>query len=257
MLTGWQDTETPDFELLPAIDLRGGRVVRLAQGDFRRETVYDDDPGNVAGRLRQAGVRCLHVVDLDGARDGARRQVAAMREVVAAAGPRVACEVAGGFRDEESVAAALDVGAARVVLGTAALDDPDLVGRLVARHGPARIAVALDVRDGLAIGRGWVRGASGVPAADALSRLADRGVKTFVVTAIERDGLLAGPDLALLSDIVALGRGRVIASGGISLLEDLASVRRIGCVGAIVGRAIYEGRVDLTAALRLVRGRGE
>ena len=250
MLQRRQATKSAGFQLLPAIDLRDGQVVRLSEGDFSRETVYGSDPAEVARGFAVAGARWIHVVDLDGARDGARRQTGAVERIVAAAGERVACEVAGGLRNEESVAAVLDAGAARAVVGTAALRDPALVARLIERFGAERIAVALDVRNGLAVGQGWVPGASGVPVDAALTTLADRGVGTFIVTAIERDGLLAGPNLELLGRMVALGRGEIIASGGVSSLEDISAVRAIGCAGAIVGRAIYEGRLDLVAALR-------
>jgi phosphoribosylformimino-5-aminoimidazole carboxamide ribotide isomerase len=227
-------------------------VVRLAEGDFARETVYGDDPAEVARTFREAGARWIHVVDLDGAREGRGRQTAVMERIVAAAGPGVACELAGGLRDDASVTAALATGAARAVIGTAALRNPDFVGRLIERHGPDRIAVALDVRDGLAVGHGWVPGATGVPADEALAMLAGRGARTFIVTAIERDGLLAGPNLALLSRMVATRLGRIVASAGVSSLEDLAAVRGIGCAGAVVGRAIYEGRLDLAAAVSLI-----
>lgn len=246
------DNDGPSFELFPAIDLRGGSVVRLAEGDFSRETVYGSDPAAVAEGFAAAGTRWIHIVDLDGARDGEPRQMETIVRIVSAVGEQVSCQVAGGLRDESAVEAALGAGAARVVVGTAALRDPDLVGRLVARFGVARIAIALDVRDGLAVGHGWLPGAAGTPATEALATLADRGARTFVVTAIARDGLLGGPDLRLLSDIAGRGRGDVIASAGIASLDDLDAVRRIGCTGAIVGRAIYEGSLDLTAALRRI-----
>jgi len=243
---------TEGFQVLPAIDLRGGQVVRLVEGDFARETVYGTDPADVARSFVAAGVRWIHVVDLDGARDGAARQTDAVARIVAAVGDRVACEVAGGLRDEAAVEAALGAGAARAVVGTAALSHPDLVERLIGRFGAARIAIALDVRDGMAVGQGWVRGASGVPVEQALAGLSGRGARTFIVTAIERDGLLNGPNLELLGRMVASGRGDIIASGGVSSLADISAVRAIGCVGAIVGRAIYEGRVELSAAVRLM-----
>jgi phosphoribosylformimino-5-aminoimidazole carboxamide ribonucleotide (ProFAR) isomerase len=172
--------------------------------------------------------------------------------VVEAAGESVACEVAGGLRDEAAVAAVLDAGAARAVVGTAALHDPAFVERLVARFGAERVAIALDVRDGIAVGQGWVPGASGVPVEEALTTLADRGACTFIVTAIERDGLLSGPNLGLLGRMVRLGRGAIIASAGVSSLSDIVAVRAIGCAGAIIGRALYEERLDLAEAVRLV-----
>ncbi|MGA3029935.1 MAG: 1-(5-phosphoribosyl)-5-[(5-phosphoribosylamino)methylideneamino] imidazole-4-carboxamide isomerase [Candidatus Limnocylindrales bacterium] len=241
------------FALLPAIDLRGGRVVRLSEGDFARETIYGADPAEVALRFAAAGAEWIHVVDLDGARNGARRQTGAVGRIVAAVGDRVACEVAGGLRDEAAVESVLMAGAARAVLGTAALRDPGLVERLVARFGPDRIAIALDVRDGIAVGQGWVPGASGVAVEDALAELSARGARTFIVTAIERDGLLAGPNLGLLERVVGLGFGEIVASAGIASLEDVSAVRAIGCVGAVLGRAIYEGRLDLASAIRLNR----
>ncbi len=240
---------TSPFEILPAIDLRGGRVVRLEQGDFERATAFSDDPVSVARSFAAGGARWLHVVDLDGARTGEPAHAAVIRDLVDAVGDRAAVEVAGGLRTEASVAAALAAGAARVVVGTAALRDPAFAGRLIAIHGPGRIAVALDVRDGLALGEGWRAGAAGVHAEEALIALADAGVTTFEATAIERDGLLGGPDLALLGRLVALGRGGVIASGGIASLDDIQAVRRVGCAGTIVGRALYEGRIDLASAI--------
>jgi phosphoribosylformimino-5-aminoimidazole carboxamide ribotide isomerase len=242
------------FQLLPAIDLRSGLVVRLSEGDFTRETVYGTDPEEVARGFAAAGARWIHIVDLDGAREGERRQTEVVTRIVAAAGPGVSCEVAGGIRDQAAVDAALSAGAARAVIGTAALRDPGFVERLVTRLGPERIAIALDVRDGMAVGQGWAPGKPGMPAHEALTVLADRGARTFIVTAIERDGLLGGPNLELLGRMVALGRGEVVASAGLASLEDVAAVRALGCAGAIVGRALYEGRVDLAAAVRLVYG---
>lgn len=236
------------FDLLPAIDLRDERVVRLRQGDFARETAYAEDPVAVAESFASAGARWLHVVDLDGAREGRPRQLDAVHSIVAAVGERVRCEVAGGLRSEAAVRAALGVGAARVVVGTAALRDPAFAGRLIERFGCERVVVALDVRDGRAVGEGWRSGAPGVRVDDALAALAAVGVTTFEVTAIERDGLLEGPDTELLGRLVALGRGAIVASGGIGSLDDLRAVRAIGCSGAIVGRALYEGHLDLAAA---------
>jgi phosphoribosylformimino-5-aminoimidazole carboxamide ribotide isomerase len=241
------------FEILPAIDLRGGRVVRLAEGDFERETVYGEDPAGVARDFARAGARWIHVVDLDGAKDGQRRQVEAVRAIVEAAGPEVSCEVAGGLRDEAAVAAVLEMGAARAVVGTAALREPAFVGRLVARFGAERIAVALDVRGGLAVGQGWVPGASGVPVEVALAELAAAGGRTFIVTAIERDGLMTGPDLGLLERMVALGCGEIVASAGVASLDDIRATRAVGCSGAVIGRALYEGRIDLAEAIGLTR----
>jgi phosphoribosylformimino-5-aminoimidazole carboxamide ribotide isomerase len=240
---------TSGFEILPAIDLRGGRVVRLVQGDFERETAFSDDPVAVARSFADLGARWLHVVDLDGARTGEPAHAAVIGRIVDAVGDRAAVEVAGGLRTVGSVATALAAGAARVVVGTAALRDPAIAGRLVATHGSHRIAVALDVRDGLALGDAWRAGAAGVRAEDVLVALAAQGVTIFEATAIERDGLLGGPDLDLLGRLVGLGRGDVIASGGMSSPDDISAVQALGCAGAILGRALYEERIDLASAL--------
>lgn len=240
------------FDLLPAIDLRGGRVVRLRQGDFGRETVYERDPAEVAGEFAAAGARWLHVVDLDGARAGEPVQSDVVARIVGtlqALGGVVRCEVAGGLRSEGSVERALLAGASRVVVGTAALRDPAFVAALVEQHGADRVVVALDVRDGLALGEGWRPGAPGVRAEEAMLGLAAAGARWFAATSIDRDGLLAGPDLELLGRLLRLDAGEVIASGGVTTLDDLRRVRDMGCAGAIVGRALYEGRLDLGDAL--------
>jgi phosphoribosylformimino-5-aminoimidazole carboxamide ribotide isomerase len=247
-------TDQGPFELLPAIDLRGGQVVRLAQGDFARETAYDPDPIAVATRFAAAGVAWLHVVDLDGARAGEPRQLEVVAGIVAETVGRARVEVGGGLRTAEDVAGALGIGAARAAIGTAALRDPAFARDLVDRHGPARIVSSIDVRDGLALGEGWREGAAGVPATDAIGMLAEAGIDTFEVTAIERDGSLEGPDLALLRSLVALERGRIIASGGVASIEDVLAVQAAGCSGAIVGKAIYEGRIDLRALLIALDG---
>jgi phosphoribosylformimino-5-aminoimidazole carboxamide ribotide isomerase len=237
------------FDVLPAIDLRGGRVVRLVQGDFDRETAYSDDPVEVATRFADAGARWLHVVDLDGARTGTPVHGEVIRRIARAVGDRVHVEVAGGLRDEAAVAAVLGFGAARAVVGTAALHDPGFAGRLVAAHGSERVAASIDVRNGSAVGQAWTSDAAGVPAEAAIARLSAVGVATFEVTAIDRDGLLEGPDLELYQRLVALGAGSIIASGGIASAADLRALRNHGCDGAIVGRAIYEGQLDLGEAL--------
>jgi phosphoribosylformimino-5-aminoimidazole carboxamide ribotide isomerase len=241
------------FELLPAIDLRGGRVVRLRQGDFDRETAYGDDPVAVAATFAAAGSEWIHVVDLDGARAGEPRQLERAAAIVAEVQGTARVEIGGGLRSSEAVAGALGTGAARVAIGTAALRDPAFAAELVTRYGGDRIVASIDVRDGLALGEGWRPGAPGVPVTDAVAMLADHGVETFEVTAIERDGLLEGPDIALLRRLVDLERGRIIASGGVASIDDVLAVQAAGCGGAIVGRAIYEGRIDLRSLVDTLR----
>jgi phosphoribosylformimino-5-aminoimidazole carboxamide ribotide isomerase len=195
----------------------------------------------------RSGARTLHVVDLDGAREGRPVQLEAVKAIAAAGVARM--EVAGGLRSAADVAAAFAAGADRVVIGTRAIEDASFARGLVSRHGASRIVVALDIRDGVAVGHGWRDGVSGIPQNDALRTLADAGIATFEVTAVNRDGRLEGPDLELLGRLVNLARGDVIASGGIGSIDDLRAVRDLGCVGAIVGRAIYEGRFDLAEAI--------
>ena len=242
------------FELLPAIDLRGGQVVRLEQGDFERETAYDGDPIAVASRFAAIGVTWMHVVDLDGARAGEPRQLEVAASIVAETHGRSRVEVGGGLRTADDVAGALGIGAARAAVGTAALRDPAFARDLIDRYGPTRIVGSIDIRDGMALGEGWRPGAAGVPAVEAIAMLAGAGIDTFEVTAIERDGSLEGPNLELLRSLVALERGRIIASGGVASIEDVLAVQAAGCAGAIVGKAIYEGRIDLRALLVALDG---
>ncbi len=244
------------FHVLPAIDLSGGRVVRLRQGDFELATTYETEPAVVASEFAAAGAQWIHVVDLDAARTGVPAHAKQIHSIVDAVGSRTRVEVAGGLRDEHAATLALESGAARIIVGTAALRDPAFAGRLVRAHGSDRVVAAIDVRDGLAVGHGWVPQADGSEitasaAGDAISRLADVGITTFEVTAIERDGLLEGPNLDLYERLVAMARGSIIASGGITTLDDIRAARDLGCGGAIIGRALYEGRLDLAAALRV------
>lgn len=233
------------MELLPSIDLRAGRVVRLHQGDFDQETVYGDDPAAVARSYAEAGATTIHVVDLDASRrDGSNRS--AILEVVQAVDVDV--QVGGGVRD----ASLLDAGVARVVLGSAAVDDPGLVARLGASH-PGQVVVGLDHRDGEVRVRGWEE-ASGRLLLDLVDELALPGVAAFVVTDISRDATLAGPDLEGYATLLGATSVPVISSGGVGSLDDLQALadlkvsgRRLA--GAIVGKALYEERFDVAAAI--------
>ena len=228
------------FDLYPAIDLRGGRVVRLHQGDFDQETVYDDDPVAVARSFEAAGAPWIHVVDLDAARrTGSNRDIV----VAVARAVTVPVQTGGGVRD----ASLLDDGVARIVLGSAAIEDPDLVRRLADAY-PQRIAVGLDHWDGEIRVRGWEEG-SGRRVLDVATELAFPGVAAFVVTDISRDATLVGPDVDGLADLHAATSVPVIASGGVGSLDDLAALRALGLAGAIVGKAIYEGRFGVDEAV--------
>lgn len=223
--------------------------MRLEQGDFSRETRFGDDPVSVARGFVAAGATGFHVVDLDGARSGEPRQLATVRAIASAVGDRAYVESGGGLRSPEAIAAAFAAGASRVVLGTAVLQDPSFARQAVETHGAARVAVALDVRDGQAVGEGWRERAPGREVSGAIEILAGMGVKTFEVTAIDRDGLRGGPDLRLLRSVLGTGRS-VIASGGVASVDDVLALRDIGCVGAILGRALYEGDLLLADVVR-------
>ncbi len=239
------------FEVIPAIDLLGGRCVRLAQGDYERATVYSDDPAEVAASFAAAGIARLHVVDLDGARDGAARNTHAVASIVAATGS-LPVQVGGGLRDLDTVTRVLDQGVERAILGTAALRDPDLVRAAAARH-PGRVAVGVDARAGRVAVSGWLE-TSDVRVADVARLFEDAGVAALIYTDIARDGMLTGPDLegtAALAEAVSIP---VIASGGVGSLDDVrgaAAHYARGVAGVIVGRALYTGDVVLSDALEV------
>ncbi len=227
--------------LYPAIDIRGGQAVRLLQGDYKRETVYDADPAEAAARWAGEGAEFLHVVDLDGARAGSPRNLEAVGRIAAA----VECpiQVGGGLRDAAAVAAVLAAGAERVVIGTAALRDPDFLDRVVAEHGE-RVVVSVDARDGKVSLSGWTE-ATDRDVAEAVAELGERGVARFLCTEIEVDGTMEGPATAELNRIAAATPAQIIASGGVGTLahlEALADDAAPNIEGAIVGRALYEQR---------------
>lgn len=236
--------------LYPAIDIRGGQAVRLLQGDYERETTYDADPAEAASRWAGEGAEYLHVVDLDGARAGEPRNLDAVRRIAAAAACPI--QVGGGLRDTGSVAAVLDAGAARVVIGTAALRDPAFLDRVLAEHGE-RVVVSVDARDGRVSLSGWTE-TSDVDVAAAVADLGRRGVTRFLCTAIEVDGTMEGPALGELERIAAGTDAQVIASGGVGSTEHLAALAELGArtpnlEGAIVGRALYERKFTVAVAI--------
>lgn len=241
------------MDLFPAIDLRGGKVVQLTQGDFDRERVHGDDPVAVARSFVEAGARWIHTVDLDAARTGepVNRQLIA---AIAAAVP-VPVQAGGGVRSLEAATALADAGVARVVMGTAAMEDPDLVAAVAARQ---RVALGLDVRGREVAVHGWEAG-SGVDWTDALRRLSATGVEAVVVTQIDVEGLMGGPDVTGLAEVLAATELDVIASGGVGTLADLVALDAVEAAGrrlagAIVGTAIYEGRLDVAEAVAALAG---
>jgi phosphoribosylformimino-5-aminoimidazole carboxamide ribotide isomerase len=239
------------MEILPSIDLLGGQVVRLSQGDYARATVYSADPAAVARAFAAAGARWIHVVDLDAARTGQRANqaaVAAIREAV-----DLHLELGGGARDDASVRSMLDQGVDRVVIGSAALKDWAWFSRLLEREGlVGRIALGLDARAGRLAIQGWTRQAD-VTAVELATRVRGWPLGAIIYTDILRDGMQEGVNLEATAEVIAATDVGVIASGGVAGLDDLRACRRIGCAGAIVGRAYYEGRVDLAAACRELR----
>jgi len=242
------------MDLYPAIDLRGGKVVQLVQGDFDREAVHGDDPVEVALRFQEAGVRWLHVVDLDAARTGEAHN----RDLIARVCEAVALPVqaGGGVRSVDAARALGDLGVARVVMGTAAVESPELVAKVAAEQP---VALGLDVRGREVSIKGWTEGA-GLDIADALHRLQGSGATAVVVTQIQGEGLLGGPDLDGLAELLDTTTLDVIASGGVGELDhlrQLAELDRSGrrLAGAIVGTAIYEGRVDVAEAVAVLEGR--
>jgi phosphoribosylformimino-5-aminoimidazole carboxamide ribotide isomerase len=238
--------------VFPAIDLKAGQVVRLAEGDMDRATIYGDDPAAQAEIFANAGAEWLHVVDLDGAFAGESVNGAAVASILERFGGKV--QLGGGIRNRESIDRWLDLGVERVVIGTAALENPDLV-RAAARENPDRIVVAVDARDGLVATRGWAD-VSDVSVVDLARRFEDAGVAALLFTDVGRDGLLKGCNVRATAQLARSTRLPVIASGGVAGLVDIADLARHasdGIDGVICGRALYEGKLDLRKALRLAR----
>jgi phosphoribosylformimino-5-aminoimidazole carboxamide ribotide isomerase len=232
--------------IYPAIDLRDGKCVRLIEGDFDRETVFDDDPVAAARRWFSEGATWLHVVDLDGARTGAAGNLTAIAAIVEAVDCPV--QVGGGVRSVEAAERLFAAGVARVIVGTALVTDPTVVDEIVRRY-PGKIVAGLDARGAKLAISGWLE--QGEVDAVATGRsLPERGIDTIIYTDIHRDGTLAGPNLETLQKMTAIPNIDVIASGGIGSLDDLREVAATGAVGIVIGRALYDGRVSLTDALQ-------
>lgn len=233
--------------IYPAIDIRLGRCVRLVEGDFERETLYDADPTAAASRWVDAGARWLHVVDLDGAVAGRPVNVETVRAIRKTV--PVPVQLGGGLRCISDIEAAFDAGINRAILGTVALKDPALVREAVDRWGDA-IAIGLDARNGFLATDGWL-GQSDARAIEVAERLAEAGVQHFIFTDISRDGTLSGPNLEALKELTVAVERDIIASGGVSSLADIQGAAASGAGGAIIGRAIYDGRVNLQDAIAI------
>ncbi len=238
------------MDIIPAIDIRGGLCVRLDQGDYARETVFDDDPVAVARRWQDAGATRIHVVDLDGAREGAPRNDAVIGRLLAAV--PLKAEVSGGVRGIGAIQMYLDAGADRVALGTAAVKDQTTLVNAVSLFRE-RILVGVDARDGMVATEGWLE-TSEMRALDLIQRLSEFGVQRIFYTDISRDGMQSGPNFPAIREVVEHAGGlpspmAVIASGGVSSIEHLRLLKEIGVEGAIVGKALYTGALDLGEAL--------
>ena len=238
--------------LLPAVDILEGKTVRLEKGSFDSRTVYDADPLDAARRWVDSGARMLHIVDLDGARAGTPRHLELVSRIANAV--EVPIELGGGLRTPEAVDEAVAAGAARVVLGTAAYRDVDFLDEVLGRHGD-RVVVSIDARNGSLAAEGWTE-QTDIPDESVVAHFGARGVRRFIYSSIERDGMLSGPDLDSVRRIASAVRGSFVYSGGVSSLDDLralAELRQVNLAGVIVGKALYEQRFDLGEAQRALQ----
>ena len=234
------------MEVIPAIDLRGGRCVRLHQGDFQRETVFSGDPLAMARQWQDQGGPRLHVVDLDGAATGEPAHLDAISAIVTALD--IPVQVGGGIRSADTARAWLEAGADRVVIGTAAVRNPDMVQEVCREHGSERVVVSVDARDGMVALQGWTE-ASEVSVLELARRMAGLGVARLLYTDIARDGMLTGPDLDTNAQLARETGMAVLASGGVASVEDIRRLASTGVEGMIVGRALYTGALSLPGAL--------
>ena len=233
----------------PAIDLRGGMCVRLQQGDYGRETVFGDDPAQMARHWIDLGGECLHLVDLDGARDGRPTNLESIRRIRAAV--EVPLELGGGIRNEATIRTLVDAGIDRLVVGTKAIKEPDWF-RAMCRQFPGRLVLGLDARDGRVATDGWLE-TSSVEATSLAEQFAGEPIAAIVYTDIATDGMLAGPNLQALSEMRRATDLPLVASGGVTTVHDVSRLAAAEMDGAIVGRALYEGQLDLAAALEAAR----
>jgi phosphoribosylformimino-5-aminoimidazole carboxamide ribotide isomerase len=239
------------MQVIPAIDLRGGRCVRLRQGDFDRETVFGDDPAAMALRWQSDGAQRIHLVDLDGAKAGRPVNVEAVKQIVERVG--VPCQLGGGLRDQATIAVWLASGLDRVVVGTQALRDPDWFARM-AELFPGRLLLGLDARDGKVATAGWID-VSSIQALTFARQFESLPIAGIIYTDIERDGMLGGPNLESIAALAGSVKTPVIASGGIGELKDLDHLAALPVAACIVGRALYEGRFSLSQAIRQAQAR--
>ena len=234
------------MEIWPAIDLRGGKCVRLEQGDYQRETVYGEHPRAVAQQFVEQGAKFLHLVDLEGAREGLPVNLPAVQEILE--GVDVTCELGGGIRDEQSIDELLDFGLDRLIIGTSALKQPEWFRRVCQRF-PGKLVLGIDARDGRVATDGWLE-TSDVPAVDLASQFIGEPLASIVYTDIATDGMLKGPNVSAMKQMQASVDMPVIASGGVTTAQDVRRLAEAGLSGCIIGRALYEGTITMQDALR-------
>jgi phosphoribosylformimino-5-aminoimidazole carboxamide ribotide isomerase len=232
-------------EIWPAIDIRGGKCVRLKQGDYQRETIFADEPAAMARIWVEQGAKCLHLVDLDGAREGRSVNVSTVREIVKASG--VPCELGGGIRDEATIRTLLDLDLSRLVIGTLALKRPDWF-REQCRKFPGRLVLGIDARNGMVATEGWLE-TSSTSAIELARQFSGEPIAAVVYTDIATDGMLAGPNVDAMAEMQRAVEWPVVASGGVTTKDDVARLAAAGLAGCIIGRALYEGTVTLADAI--------
>ena len=235
------------MNIIPAIDLIGGKAVRLVKGDYDKVTVYSDDPAAVAERFERAGAKYLHVVDLDGAKDGTTANFETIKKIIKRTDLSV--EVGGGIRTLERVRQYIEIGVDRVIIGTAAVTDPDFLREVVKLYGE-KIVVGVDIKDGFVAIKGWLE-ISELSCKEFCKKLEDLGVKTIICTDISKDGMMSGTNRELYRELYDEFELNIIASGGVSSMEDIAVLSNMGLFGAIVGKAIYTGAIELSEAIKL------
>ena len=238
------------MQIWPAIDLRGGKCVRLRQGDYEQETVFAEDPAAIARKFVEQGARHLHIVDLEGAREGLPVNLPSVQEILAAVD--IECELGGGIRDEQSVCELLEFGLTRLVIGTSALTEPEWF-RTVCHQYPGKLVLGIDARDGWAATDGWLK-QSNVTAIELARQFASEPLAAIIYTDIATDGMMRGPNVHAMAEMQSAFDVPVIASGGVTTMDDVARLAAAGLAGCIIGRALYEGTLALADALRAAKG---
>lgn len=233
------------MQIWPAIDLRGGKCVRLRQGDYQQETIFGDDPADMARQFVDAGARLLHLVDLDGARDGVSVNRQAVRNIIRAV--NIPCELGGGIREEATIQDLLDLGLHRLVIGTKALKEPAWLSQMVEKF-PGRLAVGIDAKNGLVATDGWLE-VSSVQATELVKTLDPLALAAIIYTDIAKDGMMEGPNFTAMAEMKQASKHPVIASGGVTVASDVTRLAQLGLDGCIIGRSLYEGKLTIPSAL--------